>query len=262
MRAEERQKFILETAKDLGFVSMSEAAKALNVSLETVRRDINKLAEKGQLKKARGGASPLKVMVRKDGDYLWRISNFHQEKIAIGAEAAGMIKDNMMVAFTPGASMEALVSSISNVKNVTFVTNSLKIAEILLHKIDLDEIQGRVLFIGGFMDGDCLSTKGTAATDEIDKCHFDIAFIACTALSEAGASLHDIELSFYSHHLMQRSTRSVLIAESDKVNKEANHLISELGDFDRIIIDNKIAPSEGIMKAIENSNTELVIVKV
>ena len=258
MRPEERQKFILETAKDLGFVSMSEAAKALNVSLETVRRDINALAEKGQLKKARGGASPLKSIFRKDGDYSWRIRNFHQKKIIIGAEAAKLIKDNMFVAVSPGTSMEAMASMITDVKNVTFVINDIKIAEILLRKIEAEEIDGRILFIGGLMDG--FSTKGTPVIDEIDKYHFDIAFVACTALSEAGASLFDIETSYYSQHLMKRSTYSVLLAESDKVNKESTHLISELSNFDRIIIDNGTAPSDGIMKALENAGTELVIV--
>ena len=151
MRPEDRQKYILDTAKKLGFVSISEAAKELHVSIETVRRDINKLAAEAHLKKERGGASPFKTPFRKDKSYLWRIRDNQQEKIAIGNEAANMIRDNTVVAFAPGASIEAMVSCISGVRGVTLVTNSLKVAEILLRKTAIGEIEGQVLFVGGVL---------------------------------------------------------------------------------------------------------------
>ena len=104
-------------------------------------------------------------------------------------------------------------------------------------------------------------TKGTAATDEIDRFRFDLCFIACTALSEAGASLYDVEECFYARHLMQRSAHSVLIAEREKLGKASTYIVSGLGGFDRIITDDGAAIPEGILRALESAKTELTIVK-
>ncbi len=261
MRPEDRRKFILNTAKRFGFVSISEAAKELHVSIETVRRDINKLAAEALLKKERGGATPFKPPFRKDKSYLWRSRDNQQEKIAIGNEAANMIRGNTVVAFAPGTSIEAVASQISDVEGVTLVTNSLKIADILLRKTASGEIKGQVLFVGGVLDAVNYFTKGASATDEIDRFHFDLCFIACTALSEAGASLYDVEECFYARHLMQHSAHSVLIAEREKLGKVSTYIVSGLDGFDRIITDDGAAIPEEIHRALENTKTELTVVK-
>lgn len=259
MRPEERQSYILETAKEFGFVSISKLAKALQVSRETVRRDINLLAAKAQLRKIRGGAEPLKVPFRKDKKYMWRIRSNHQEKIAIGAEAAKLIRDGTVVALAPGASVEALAACITGVRDVTLVTNSLKITEILLQKVKQKEIHGQVHFIGGIMDADNYFSKGTIATDEIDRYHFDLSFIACTAISEQGVSLYDVEECMFSRHLLNRSACSVLIAEREKIGKSSTYILAELSSFDRIITDNSAPIPESLLKALAEANTELNI---
>ena len=78
MRSEERQNYILKIAQENGFVSIEEASKALDVSIETVRRDINKLCGNGSLRKTRGGAVPIKLACRKDVEYLSRIKSNQQ----------------------------------------------------------------------------------------------------------------------------------------------------------------------------------------
>ena len=70
MRPEERHQYILNTIKKKGFVSILDAAAALDVSDETIRRDINILNEKNLLKKVRGGASAIKLPYRKEKEYL------------------------------------------------------------------------------------------------------------------------------------------------------------------------------------------------
>ena len=51
MRSEERKQYIMKQAQENGFVSIPKTAASLGVSVETVRRDINTLCEKNQLKK-------------------------------------------------------------------------------------------------------------------------------------------------------------------------------------------------------------------
>ena len=260
-RSEYRQKYILSIAKENGFVSISDAAKHLDVSIETVRRDINKLCESNALKKVRGGAAPIKLSIRKDADYTLRIRHNQQEKLTIGMEAAKLIRDGSVVALDCGVSIQSVAHCVSGVQNVTFVTNAIPTASILLDKLASGEISGHVIMIGGEMDAKNKFSKGTPATDLIDKYYFDISFISCTALSSKRVSLCSLDECSYSKHLIERSAVSVLIAESDKVGKNSVCSFAKTTDFDRIITDDKIQIPSEFEKELKGTKTELTIVK-
>ena len=262
MRTEERQKYILNTAKKDGFVSISRAAEYLSVSVETIRRDINKLCDENQLKKAHGGAVPVKVPMRKDADYLLRLQSNQQEKTAIGAEAALLIRDGSVIAIDCGVSIQAMAKSISGVRNVTFVTNAIPNATILLDKIENGEITGSVILIGGELDANNRFSMGADVIETLKRFHFDIAFVSCTALSADGASLYTLSECAYSTQMMAQSATSVLLAESVKFGKNSVCTFAKLTDFDRIITDSKNKIPLDIEKTIENSNTKLVIINV
>ena len=260
MRTEERQKHILNVAKSEGFVSISRTAERLNVSVETIRRDINRLCRENQLKKAHGGAVPAKAPIRKDADYLMRLHLNQQEKIAIGAEAAMMIREGSVVALDCGVSVQAMAKCISGVTNVTFVTNSIPTAAILLDKIDSGEVTGRVILIGGEIETHNRFSKGADVNRVLERYHFDLAFISCTALSADGASSYTLEECAYSAQMIAQSTTTVLLAESIKLGKNSVCSFAKLTDFERIITDSKNEVPIDIVKAIEASSTKLVII--
>ena len=262
MRTQDRQNYILDTAKEVGFVSIIEAAKHLDVSTETVRRDIQKLSEKNLLKKVRGGAAPVKLPFKNDGEYFWRSRHNKHEKIAIGMEAAKMVKSNMFVAFSTGTSVQAVAECISGVENVTFATNSIPIAMILLDKIEAGEIGGQVILCGGELDAQSRFTYGSNTINEISKLHFDIAFVSCTAFSADGTSTYFEHIYHPIHEYVIRQTDiSVLVAESAKMGKVSTYRFAKLNDFDRIITDNKNPIPQSISETLANSKTELTVVE-
>ena len=260
MRSDERQKYILSTAQLNGFVSISEAASALDVSIETIRRDINKLCGANKLKKTRGGASPTKLHFRKDGEYSVRICHNQKEKVCIGIEAASMIESGSIVALDCGVSIQYIASCVSGVSNVTFVTNSIPTAVILLKKLENKEISGRLIFIGGEIDAKNRFSKGTQSTDAVDSHYFDIAFISCTALSSECVASYSIDEAFFSKHLINRSAQTVLIAESEKIGKNSFSSFAKPTDFDYIIVDDKNPIPTELEAVLSGSNTELIIV--
>ncbi len=260
MRTEERQKYILNVAKAEGFVSISRVAEHLNISVETVRRDINKLCDENQLKKAHGGAVPIKLPIRKDANYLMRLHLNQQEKIAIGAEAATMIRDGSVVALDCGVSIQVMAKCISGVQNVTFVTNSIPIAANLLDKLESGEITGRVILIGGEVESNNRFSMGAEVNRTLERYHFDVAFVSCTALSADGASSYTLSECAYSAQMMAQSTTSILLAESVKLGKNSVCAFARLTEFERIITDSKNEVPLDIEKALENSNTKLVII--
>ena len=262
MKSRERQKYILNTARDFGFVSISDAAKHLGTSIETVRRDINKLVELNYLMKKRGGAAPTKLSLRRDADYLERINTHKKERMSIGSVAASMIKSGSVVALDSGVSIQEVASAIRDVTDVTFVTNSLPTAAILLRKIDFREITGRVIMLGGEFDVSNKFTKGARLAEDISKYYFDIAFISCTSLSEDGASSFGLDECYYEEQLIKRSTVSVLVADSEKIGKNSLYTFASLSEFNHIIVDNKYKMPSNIKKVINETACELIVTSI
>ena len=260
MRTDDRHKYILNIAQPEGFVSISKAAVHLNVSIETVRRDINQLSADGQLKKTRGGATPVKQPFRKDADYVRRLQLNQQEKFAIGAEAATLIRSGSIVALDCGVSIQTMAKCISGVENVTFVTNSIRVAGILLDKIDSGEISGRAILIGGEMDNENRFAKGAEAINSLKQYHFDLAFVSCTAASTSGVSSYSLDESNFSAQMIANSARSVLVAESVKLGKNSVKLFAELNEFERIITDDRNPIPTDIEAVLRNIKTKLIIV--
>ena len=260
MRAEERQSYILKIAKENGFASISSIAKELDVSIETVRRDINKLCEANLLKKARGGAVISKPSCRKDVNYTLRVRSNQHAKLTIGMEAASMIRDGSVIALDAGVSVQAIARCVSGVKNVTFITNSISVASILLDRFNTEDVSGRIIFIGGEIDILNRFSKGASATNTIMNYYFDIAFISCTALSSEAVSSYNLDECTYSKQLMERSSYSVLIAESDKIGKNSVCSFAKISDFNRIITDDKNEIPADIERICERSKTDLVVV--
>ncbi len=261
MRSEDRQKYILSVAQNLGFVSIREAAEYTKTSIETVRRDINKLSLEGKLEKVRGGAEPTKLALRRDADYLQRVHHNKSERRSIGREAAAMVKSGDVVALDCGVSIQSVAENLHGLNSLTVVTNSLPTATILLHKINAGELRGRVIMIGGEFNVENRFTKGPMVTEEVDKYYFDISFISCTSLSEDGVSSYTLDECGLSRHLIARSARSVLVAESEKIGKNSLYEFAKLCDFDKIITDDANKLPQKLEKYLTEHNTEICVVK-
>ena len=255
----QRQELILKQARKDGFVSIPKTAKKLGISVETIRRDINLLVKENLLRKVHGGAVPVKAPIRKDAPFNRRVLQNQQAKIAICSEAVKLIRDGDVVTMDSGATCTTLATCIRDVHNVSFVVNSVHIATTLIDKINAGEITGKVVFLGGELNPRNLASYSFVTLDEIDKYHFDLAFVSCSSLSADGVANTTVAGS-YVPHLMRRSSSCVLIADSDKLGKRSVYKFAELTDFDRIFVDNLQPCPENIHKALEGTGTTISIV--
>ena len=69
LNSEHRRKYLLDCAEENGSVCIPDAARHFGVSVETVRRDVNRLCGEGVLRKVHGGAVPVRHVLRSDKDY-------------------------------------------------------------------------------------------------------------------------------------------------------------------------------------------------
>ena len=256
----ERQKYILNKLFEYGFVSTIDIARELGVSDETIRRDINTLAERNMLKKVRTGAEAIRTSFRRDTDYSSRLRHNQRQKSSIGARAAMMIEDNMVVGLDCGVSVQSVVSALSKVKNVIFVTNSIPIATILMHKIESGEISGKIVMIGGEIETKNRFSKGAIALDMLDRFRFDISFVSCTALTTESIFSYSLDECAYSARLIANSQRSILVAESDKLSKHSLYRFASISDIDALIVDDVVSVSPELSSVFAKKKVELIAV--
>ncbi len=261
MKSVERQRFLLSKANKSSFVSIPDSALELKVSVETIRRDINILCDQKKLKKVHGGAVPVQTAVKKDPSFSLRFRHNPQGKAAVAIAAVTLIHDGDVVTMDGGATTAIVARHLQNVKDVTFVVNSLCIANILAEKLESGEITGKLILIGGEVHMPELTASDTYALEQLDGFRFDIAFISASSVSAAGIANTTLSGVFV-RKLMKQAAVNVLVADSDKLGGTSTYRFAMPEDFDHIIVDDKNPMPQDLKELLEASDTQLTIVHV
>ena len=120
----QRHEHILSLVREHNFMTVEELAANLDVTPQTIRRDVQELSETGQLKRYHGGASLGDVSVVTAGQE--RRNHQQQEKNAIARLIASTIPDNASLFISIGTTMEAVAAElVRQRKNLRIITNNI-----------------------------------------------------------------------------------------------------------------------------------------
>ena len=98
---QERRNKVMELLHDEGIVKVSELMRLFNVSIETVRRDLEYMEEHGMLSRVYGGAVPAQPRATEPSYSTREIKHF-KEKKAIGEKAVELVRDEDVIAVDIG----------------------------------------------------------------------------------------------------------------------------------------------------------------
>lgn len=246
MLTSERQRTIKELAMKNGEVSISELAKRFQVSIETIRRDINLLCEKNLLKKVRGGAVPIEFTVREDA-YEIRYRKNHEHKSAIGTYIAeNLIEDNDTIAISSGSTMEVLASSIT-ARNLLIVTNSINIASILQNRMRQHLLSGEVIMLGGILRADEHYTGGSIAVEMLKKFTFNKAFLGVSAISGRDVMTSNIEEGIIMSTMIDHARFCCVAADASKFDVRSTYAFADLAEIDAVVTEEDAELSEEML---------------
>lgn len=198
-----------------GRIRVEAIAHALDVSTETIRRDLAQLEAEGLLRRIHGGAVPFHV--DREPPLAERARVRGREKSALGAIAAEMVHDGMSIFIDAGSTQSACARHLADRSNLTVTTNSLDIAAGFSHSPGI-----RVRVAPGILRHSDNSTGGHDTISYVERFAFDLALVgigACDAelgwmdFDEDEASLRRLALS--------RSNRLVVLADSSKFGRRA-----------------------------------------
>lgn len=246
-----RQSEILNLARKQGKVTVEGLASHFNVTLQTIRRDLSDLADKGQLERVHGGAmlpSGTSNIV-----YEERRSLNASAKQAIAHACAARIPNGVSVFLNIGTSTEAVARALLHHENLMIVTNNMNVANILTANKSCD-----IIVTGGNLRRADAGLIGNLATETITKFKFDLAVIGCSALDREGDILdYDIQEVSVSQAIMRQARQTFLVADHSKFSRSAPARIASLADVDAIYTDKPLP--HGLADACGDWNTEVIV---
>ncbi|SDH32839.1 DeoR/GlpR family DNA-binding transcription regulator [Desulfosporosinus hippei] len=252
MFAEERQEVILAKLKSLGRVFAKELAQEFEVSIDTIRRDLTTMEQKGLIKRTHGGAVPLSKVRRFPIDDRIRYSEGTEHQNAVAKLATSFIEPGDTI-FIGGASIHYVLLKYLPVDwNYTVITNSLVIADKLQHRPNIETyiVCGKVKSEEGIVD--------PLATEFMRTLRLDTAFLTGGGISaKHGLSSSTPEGAIFQRTVAEVSRQTVCLANFDKVGTEFFAKTIDLQDLDILITDWE-APDEEIER-IEGLGVKVLI---
>lgn len=145
MKQTQRHDAIIELVRLQGYVSTEELVEHFEVSPQTIRRDLNDLAEQNKIQRHHGGAALPSSSV--NAAYHDRKIMWSDEKARIAQHVASQIPDGATLFIDIGTTPEAVAHALVNHKNLRVVTNNLNVATLLMPKEDFRLILAVVKFV-------------------------------------------------------------------------------------------------------------------
>ena len=242
MLAEERRIYILEQLNQHGLLRSSDLRRALNISSETIRKDLEYLEKKGLLKRVHGGAKLTEPSSEKENainyiPYDCRKSLHTCNKWDIAQRAADFVSENQCVGLDSGTTTLEIAKVLKErFQNLTIVTNSLATV------MEFSDCRGfTVICTGGVLRHDEYSFVTDLATLILSKINIDIMFITASGISEQ-SGITDLRIDEVAVHAQMASVANqvIVVADSSKINAASLVKVCGIDDVDFIITDREL----------------------
>lgn len=252
----ERQNDLVRLLSKKRLLKNKELAKYFNVSIETIRRDINELEREGIVKKVYGGIQIISESnaMRDLESWSIRSEHCHEEKVQIVTRALELISDNSTIALDFGTTIFELSCLLSAKKNLSIITNSLRIAQELSKNTS-----HKVYTVGGLMLRDEMSTSGIFARDFLSNfTSIDLFICSADGISLENGMTESLEGTIdLKRYLINTANRTIGAIDHSKFGTKASYYLCPISNLDLLITDAN-TPRNYIEK-IERSGVEVII---
>jgi len=237
MYAEERLQFIVQRARLEGRVDVAALADGLNVTAETIRRDLTALERQGLLRRVHGGAIPVERL-RFERSLDVRDALMQAEKERIAKAALDELPEQGTILLDAGTTTARVAEILPPERELTVVTNSLPIAMTLAAQPN-----NTVLMVGGRVRGRTLAAVDDWATRVLSDTCVDVAFVGTNGVStERGLTTPDLAEAAVKRAMLVAARRRVLLADHTKVGSDHFARFGSLEDLDVLVSDTGLEP--------------------
>ncbi len=215
MSVNERQNQILNWVQQEDVLLVEEMVTRFNVSSQTIRKDINQLAERHLVRRTHGGIAPVSSMENLPFDHRQFLNS--EAKSAIAQKVSEFIPDGASVFLGIGTTVEYVAKALVSHRHLQVFTNNLTVAAILGN---CPHIQVRVL--AGKLRHQHHDLVGEDTLSGLRQYYFDYGILGCGGVDETQGILDfDPEEAAVSRVLVEQSRHSVLVADQHKWGRKA-----------------------------------------
>jgi DeoR family glycerol-3-phosphate regulon repressor len=249
MNPNPRQLKLLEVVRARGAVTVEEMAEQLGVTLQTVRRDVQKMADEGLLTRFHGGVRVPSSTTENLG-HQQRVSLNAAGKAAIARAVARQVPNDCSLLINIGTTTEAIARELLHHRGLRVITNNLNVAAILSPNPACE-----VIVAGGVVRARDLGIVGEPAVDFIRQFKVDIGLIGISGI-EADGSLRDFDYREVkvAQTIIECSREVWLAADHGKFNRPAMVQLATLGQIDRLFTDKP--PPEPFPQLLANADVQ------
>lgn len=246
-----RRERILALIQQAGYLPIEALTSSFQVTPQTIRFDLNVLADEGRLVRHHGGASiPSSVT---NTDYDARRAEFADAKASLARTVADSVSDKSAVFIALGTTMLAMANALTARKGLKVITNHVEAAQVLARQPGFD-----VVVLGGRLDPRNLGTTGPMTIEAVAGYRPDVCIFSAGGVDHEGNIL-----DYYEHEaaivrlMIKRARRSILAVDHSKFGRSASVLVGNVADIDQVVTDK--SPPAALRKLLNLHKTELIL---
>ena len=227
MLKKERQEFILHQLNLHNKILCADLSNKMGVSDDTIRRDLQELAQEDKLIKVHGGALSKSFHTAFDRKMVYNLENKH----IIAQKTAALVQSGMYILTSGGTSILEFAKSLDPNLNATFFTCSLNAAIEFAHHPSIE-----VVMIGDKVSKDSMLATGASAVQTIESIQADLCILGINSLdTQFGLSENDWEVVQIKKAMIKASKKTICIGISEKLNSQQKIKVANLDEIDILI---------------------------
>jgi DeoR/GlpR family transcriptional regulator of sugar metabolism len=232
--ASQRQAYILDRVRADGQVRVADLASELGVSDMTIRRDLQSLHARSLLQKVHGGATAVPDSALFEPGFPAKSVLQEQEKEAIAAAAAALVRPGTAIGISAGTTTYAFARQLTDVPDLTIVTVSVPVAEVLYRASRPDQT---IILTGGVRTpSDAL--VGPFAVAALRTVHLDQVFLGVHGMDpHSGFTTPNVLEAETDRALVDAARRLVVLADHTKWGVIGISTIARLDQADTVVTD-------------------------
>ena len=191
------------------------------MSPDTVRRDLQELAEAGLVRRVHGGALPAAVGPR---PYAVRQEQAPAAKAAIARATAGLLRHGQVILLDSGTTTLEVARHLPPELEATVITNSPPIAVALAEHPSVD-----VIVLGGTLDKDAQALVGAATVEALRSVRADVLVLGvCSLHPEIGITVLELEESYVKRAMIANAAEVVAVSSAEKLGSAGPYVVGPL----------------------------------
>lgn len=249
-RLSKRHGRILEILGREGTVTIAELAGQLDVSAETVRRDVRPLADRGTLVRMHGAVG----LAGSSGEapFERRMGENPEAKRRIARAAAALVQNGDSIALDTGTTTSFLARALTHHERLEIVTNSTDIARTLAGRNG-----NRVHLLGGRFGADSGAVLGPDTIEAMQRFRMDHAIISAGAISDEGVMDYDPEEAAFARSVLASCRRRIVVCDSAKFGRSAFFRVCSLSGIDALVTE--VEPTGRLAAMLSRAGVPVIV---